>query len=80
MLGKFKKHKRLRTHGFLTRSKTPNGRKVLRERRQKGRYELTPSYARCLKPANGKSKLHIIAGGTARFIVVAGSNQKLRAR
>ena len=79
MLGKFKKHKRLRTHGFLLRSLTPGGRKVLKSRRQKGRHELTPTYARCLKPANGKSKMHIIAGGTARF-VIAGTNQKLRKR
>lgn len=80
MLGKFKKHKRLRTHGFLSRSSTVGGRNVLKARRQKGRWELTPTYARRLKPTNGKSKMHIVAGGTARVVTYPGSTQRFRKR
>ncbi|MDO8585223.1 MAG: 50S ribosomal protein L34 [bacterium] len=36
-----KKRKRARTHGFLKRSRTFGGRRVLRKRRQKGRAKLT---------------------------------------
>ncbi|MFC1625283.1 50S ribosomal protein L34 [Patescibacteria group bacterium] len=32
-----KKRKRNKTHGFLRRSKTPGGRRVLKSRRRKGR-------------------------------------------
>ncbi|HQU07736.1 MAG: 50S ribosomal protein L34 [Parcubacteria group bacterium 21-54-25] len=35
-----KKRKRAKTHGFLSRSKTPGGRKILRRRAQKGRKQL----------------------------------------
>lgn len=35
-----KKRKRAKAHGFLSRSKTPTGKKVLARRRQKGRKKL----------------------------------------
>ncbi|HBY75400.1 TPA: 50S ribosomal protein L34 [Patescibacteria group bacterium] len=35
MLGKLKKRKRLRTHGYLERSSTSNGLNVLKDRRRK---------------------------------------------
>jgi large subunit ribosomal protein L34 len=38
-----KKKKRATTHGFLVRSKTPNGKNVLARRRHKGRAKLTVS-------------------------------------
>jgi len=36
-----KKKKRARTHGFLKRSQTATGKKVLKDRRKKGRKSLT---------------------------------------
>lgn len=35
------KQKRATTHGFLVRSETTAGRKILRNRRRKGRHQLT---------------------------------------
>jgi len=35
-----KKRKRAKTHGFLKRSKSSNGAKVLKRRRQKGRKKI----------------------------------------
>jgi large subunit ribosomal protein L34 len=49
MLGKLKKRKRARTHGFLKRMKTVNGRKLLGRRRKKGRYKLTVSQEKQLR-------------------------------
>lgn len=66
MLGKLKKRKRLRVHGFLKRSASASGRKVLKNRRRKGRHQLTVSYPKRFQEINGKAKMHIIAGGTAR--------------
>ena len=37
------KKKRSKTHGFLVRSRTRNGRKIIANRRKKGRYKLTVS-------------------------------------
>lgn len=64
MLSKFKKRKRLRVHGFLQR--TMDWGKVLRNRRRKGRHELTVSYPKRFQLVDWKAKLHIIAWGTAR--------------
>jgi len=36
-----KKRKRARSHGFLKRSHTTGGRRVLKNRRRKGRHQLT---------------------------------------
>lgn len=66
MLGKLKKRKRLRTHGYLKRSSTDNGLNVLKNRRRKGRWELVPTVKKRFQDVKGKAKLHIIAGGTAR--------------
>ena len=35
--------KRNRNHGFMARMSTPEGRKILKKRRQKGRHKLTVS-------------------------------------
>lgn len=66
MLAKLRKRKRLRTHWFLKRSSTDNGKNVLKARRRKGRHILTVSYPKRFQEINGKSKMHIIAWGTAR--------------
>ena len=66
MLAKLRKRKRLRTHWFLKRSSTDNGKNVLKARRRKGRHVLSVSYPKRFQEINGKSKMHIIAWGTAR--------------
>ena len=37
------KTKRINTHGFMSRNATPGGQNVLKNRRSKGRHELTVS-------------------------------------
>ena len=37
-----KKKKRLRTHGFLKRMSSKGGKKIINQRRRKGRKKLTP--------------------------------------
>lgn len=61
MLAKLKKRKRLRVHGFLARTSTVDGAKVLRARRRKGRHVLAVSYLGRVKNVRGKSKHHNIA-------------------
>lgn len=46
MLGKLKKRKRARTHGFRKRNATKAGRNVLKARRRKGRHQLAVSVPR----------------------------------
>jgi len=66
MLGKLKKRKRLRVHGFLKRSASASGKNILKNRRRKWRHQLTVSYPKRFQEINGKAKMHIIAWGTAR--------------
>ena len=66
MLGKLKKRKRLRVHGFLKRSSSVGGKNVLKNRRRKGRSVLAVSYPKRYQEINGKPRMHIIAGGTAK--------------
>lgn len=80
MIGKLKKRKRLRVHGFLSRASTPDGNKVLRARRRKGRHSLAVSYPNRVKNVRGKSRHHIIAGGTARIVTYPGTTERFRAQ
>ena len=66
MLGKLKKRRRLRKHGYLKRSATKNGLRVLKARRRKWRASLTVSYPKKFQTVKWKAKLHIIAWGKAR--------------
>lgn len=80
MIGKFKKRKRLRIHGFLARTSTVDGKKVLRARRRKGRHSLAVSYPNRFKAIRGKSRHHNIAGGTARVVTYPGIAERFRVR
>jgi large subunit ribosomal protein L34 len=40
-ISKLRPKKRARVHGFLVRSRTPGGRRILRDRRSKGRIKLS---------------------------------------
>jgi large subunit ribosomal protein L34 len=39
------KRKRVKTHGFLTRMKSPSGKNILRRRMRKGRKVLAPTHS-----------------------------------
>lgn len=78
MLGKLKKRKRLRVHGYLKRTLTKAWKNVLKARRRKGRHELTVSYPKRFQTINGKAKLHIIAGWKPRKALYDGKGNLLR--
>lgn len=78
MIGKFKKRKRLRVHGFLARKTTVDGQKVLKARRRKGRHVLAVSYPNRFKNVRGKSKHHNIAGWNARIVTYPGLTERFR--
>jgi large subunit ribosomal protein L34 len=50
-----KKRRRARVHGFRARMKTKGGQKVLKRRREKGRYKLAHTANNHVKKTNWKS-------------------------
>jgi large subunit ribosomal protein L34 len=80
MLGKLKKRKRLRVHGFLARKTTVDGQKVLKARRQKGRHVLAVSYPIRFKNVRGKSKHHNVAGGNVRVVTYPGITERFHVK
>jgi len=76
MLAKLKKRKRLRVHGYLKRSSTASGKNVLKNRRRKGRQELTVSYPKRYQEINGKAKYHVIPWGKAKKSPFAGKSPR----
>lgn len=78
MLGPLKKRKRLRVHGFLARSKTPSWKKILKNRRRKGRHELTVSYPKRVQYVRWKARMHIIAWGSVKQKIFDGKGNLIK--
>jgi len=60
------------------RQATKSGSNVVKNRRRKGRHQLTVSYPKRYQEINGKPKMHIIAWGTARKTAFDGKGNYVR--